>query len=150
MRSYAGDPPRWTRERDHWRRINDEEQQKIIANLQRQIAELKPPVAEAKPVDSRGSLAGTGDPKLDGPVTDAIDLVHRLAKSDRARQSFIRHAFRYWMGRNETLNDSPTLIAADRAYVESGGSFKAMLVSLLTSDSFLYRKDPADSARDDR
>ena len=69
------------------------------------------------------------------------DLVQRLAASDRVRQSFIRHAFRYWMGRNETLNDSPTLMAADRAYVESDGSFDELLVSLLTSDSFLMRRD---------
>jgi hypothetical protein len=32
------------------------------------------------------------------------------------------------------------LIAADKAYLESGGSFKVLLTSLLTSDSFLYRK----------
>jgi hypothetical protein len=46
------------------------------------------------------------------------------------------------MGRNETLDDSPTLIAADRAYLASDGSFRELLVSLLTSDSFLLRKDP--------
>lgn len=44
------------------------------------------------------------------------------------------------MGRNETLDDSPTLIAADKAYVDSGGSMKALVVSLVTSDSFLYRR----------
>jgi hypothetical protein len=38
------------------------------------------------------------------------------------------------------LSDSKTLIDADRAYVESGGSFDAVIVSLLTSESFLYRK----------
>jgi hypothetical protein len=32
------------------------------------------------------------------------------------------------MGRNEMLSDSKTLIEADRAYVESGGSFKAVVV----------------------
>jgi len=93
-----------------------------------------------KPVDSTGVLKGTGNPALDGEVEGAVDLMHRLAKSERVRQSFVRHAFRYWMGRNETLDDSPTLIAADRAYVESNGSFNELLVSLLTSDSFLYRK----------
>ena len=92
------------------------------------------------PVDATGELSGTGDPALDGPVTDAYDLVHRLAKSTRVRQSIIRHAFRYWMGRNETLEDSKTLIAADEAYVKSGGKFSEVIVSLLTSDSFLYRK----------
>ena len=44
------------------------------------------------------------------------------------------------MGRNEMLSDSRTLIEADRAYLESGGSFKAVVISLLSSDSFRYRK----------
>ena len=55
------------------------------------------------------------------------------------RQVFVRHAFRYYLGRNETLADAKTLQDADRAYVASGGSFKALVVALLTSDSFLYR-----------
>jgi hypothetical protein len=46
------------------------------------------------------------------------------------------------MGRNETLADGPTLFAAHKAYRENGGSFNALLVSLLTSDSFLYRTLP--------
>jgi len=92
------------------------------------------------PVDPRGNLEGTGDEGLDGEVTGAIDLIDRLARSERVRQSMIRHAFRYFMGRNEVLSDSKTLIDADRAYVESGGSFDALIVSLLTSDSFIYRK----------
>lgn len=92
------------------------------------------------PVDSTGHLAGTGDPSLDGDLKDAVDLADRLSKSRRVRQSFIRHAFRYFMGRNEFLSDSKTLIDAEKAYVENGGSFDAVIVSLLTSDSFLYRK----------
>ena len=92
------------------------------------------------PVDATGVLSGTGEPDLDGSVKDAADLVQRLAKSTRVRQSIIRHAFRFWMGRNETLSDSKTLIAADQAYVKSGGKFSEVLVSLLTSDSFLYRR----------
>ena len=36
------------------------------------------------------------------------------AKSATVRQSIIRHAFRYFMGRNEFLSDSKTLIDADR------------------------------------
>ncbi|MES2983030.1 MAG: DUF1588 domain-containing protein [Verrucomicrobiota bacterium] len=92
------------------------------------------------PVDPRGELKGTGDPALDGEVKDALDLIDRLAKSARVRQSIIRHAFRFYMGRNEMLSDSQTLIDADNAYVSSGGSFKAVVLSLLTSDSFIYRK----------
>ena len=85
-------------------------------------------------------LKGTGNPKLDGYVEDAFDLIDRLAKSEKVRQSIIRHAFRYFLGRNETLSDSKTLIDADRAYVDNGGSFDEVIVSLLTSDSFIYRK----------
>ena len=77
---------------------------------------------------------------LDGEVRNAADMMQKLAASDRVRQSFVRHAFRYWMGRNEMLSDSPTLIAADEAYVAGSGSFKAMVIELLTSDSFLYRR----------
>ncbi len=91
-------------------------------------------------VNSTGYLKGTGDDSLDGEVKDAIDLTERLAKSQRVRQSIIRHAFRYFMGRNEFLSDSKTLIDAEKAYVENGGSFDAVVVSLLTSDSFIYRK----------
>ena len=96
------------------------------------------------PVDSTGYLAGTGDASLDGSVNDAIELADKLAKSRRVRQSIIRHAFRYFMGRNETLSDSKTLIDAEQAYVDNGGSFDAVIVSLLTSDSFIYRKATED------
>lgn len=92
------------------------------------------------PVDSSGQLVGTGDSSLDGDLKNAVDLAERLSKSRVMRQSFIRHAFRYFMGRNEFLSDSKTLIDAEQAYVDNGGSFDAVIVSLLTSDSFIYRK----------
>jgi hypothetical protein len=93
-----------------------------------------------KPVHAKGELVDTGERELDGEFKDALELIHRLAESDRVRQGIIRHVFRYFMGRNEMLSDSKTLITADRAYLESGGSFQALLVSILSSDSFLYRK----------
>ncbi len=103
-------------------------------------AKADSPIYKTLPVNPRGALDSTGLPALDGEVTDAFDMIDRLAKSPRVRQSFIRHAFRFFMGRNEMLSDSRTLIEADKAYVQSGGSFRAIVVSLLTSDSFLYRK----------
>jgi len=97
-------------------------------------------IYETLPVNSTGYLDGTGDDRLDGKVEDAMDLAERLGKSERVRQSIIRHAFRYFMGRNETLSDSGTLMDAEQAYLKSHGSFDAVIVSLLTSDSFIYRK----------
>jgi len=86
-------------------------------------------------------LVGSGSAELDGEVENALDLIDKLDRSERVRQSFIRYSFRYFMGRNEMLSDSKTLIDADQAYLSSGGSFDAVIVSLLTSDSFLYRKE---------
>ena len=94
------------------------------------------------PLDTTGLIAFSGDPQLDGPVRDAPEMMRRLAESDRVRQVIIRHVFRYFLGRNETPGDAVTLQEADRAYRESGGSFKALLVSLLSSESFLYRSVP--------
>ncbi len=93
-----------------------------------------------EPVDTGGGILHTGDPELDGPVTDALDMIARLAASERVEQVFVRHVFRFWIGRNETPEDAPVLQAAWRAYRESGGSMDALLTSLLTSDAFLYRR----------
>ena len=102
-------------------------------------------------VDTTGEIIDSGVPELDGKVANAIELIQRIAVSERAEQVFVRHAFRFWMGRNETLNDGPVLQAAYRAYKDGGGSMKALLVSLLTSDAFLYRtRDAASLATDDR
>ena len=101
------------------------------------------PVNHEVSLDTSGTIANSGDERLDGRVSDPREMLSRLAGSDRVRQIFVRHVFRYYLGRNETLNDARTLQEADRAYVESGGSFKALLVSLLTSDSFLFRSATA-------
>ena len=92
-----------------------------------------------KPVDTTGAIIDSGDPDLDGPVKNAIEMIDKLAKSDHVEQVFVRHAFRFWMGRNETINDGPVLQDAYRAYRENG-SMKALITSLVTSDAFLYRK----------
>ena len=91
-------------------------------------------------INATGAIAGTGDPGVDGKVENAIEMLHRLGRSERTRQSFIRHLFRYFMGRNEMLSDSRTLIEAEKAYLASEGSFKELVISLLSSDSFLYRR----------
>ncbi len=90
-------------------------------------------------LNTSGIVTESGDASLDGPLTDPRELVRKLANSDRCRQVFVRHAFRFFLGRNETLSDARALQDADAAYVASGGSFKALVASLLTSDPFLYR-----------
>lgn len=93
-----------------------------------------------KPVVTTGAINNSNVKGLDGDVPNAVAMLHKLADSPHVRQVFVRHAFRYYMGRNETLNDAATLRRADEDYVESGGSMKALITSLLTSDSFMYRE----------
>ena len=107
------------------------------------------PVQREAPLDTGGAIAESGDPALDGPVADPRELVRRLAASDRVRQVFVRHVFRHFMGRNESLADAAVLQAADRAYVEADGSFRALVTSLLASEAFLYR-EPSRENGDDR
>ena len=75
----------------------------------------------------------------EGLVVEPFATIEKLSRSERVKQVFVRHAFRYWMGRNETIDDAPVLQDAYQAYEASGGSMKALLLSLLTSDAFLYR-----------
>ena len=98
-----------------------------------------------QPVDTSGEIIDSGDPSIDGPVADALELINKLAGSERVEQVFVRYAFRFWMGRNETINDGPVLQAAHRAYRDNGGSMNALLTSLLSSDAFLYRQTRQES-----
>ena len=92
-----------------------------------------------RPVIASGEIIASGDPAIDGPVAGPEDLMERLAGSERVHQVFVRYAFRFWMGRNENLDDARTIQDAYKAYKESDGSVSALLKSLLTSDAFLYR-----------
>ena len=93
-----------------------------------------------KPVVATGGITLTGDKRIDGTKTKtAVEFVQALAKSERVEQVFVRHVFRFFAGRNENLGDGPSLRAAHKAYRESGGSFQALITSILSSDSFLYR-----------
>ena len=128
----------WGRHRTHlYFDENGEIYKRRDGDFDRKLADGKLTTRE---IDASGTIAFSGDPEIDGDVNNAIEMMHRLGDSDRVRQSFIRHLFRYFLGRNEMLSDSKTLINAEQAYLDNGGSFKSLVVSLLSSDSFLYRR----------
>jgi hypothetical protein len=76
---------------------------------------------------------------LKGEVSCPIDPIRRLANSKRTQEVFVRYASRFFLGRNETVRDAKTLQEANDAYRASGGRMKALVISLLSSDSSLYR-----------
>ena len=102
------------------------------------------------PLDTRGAVEGALDQALNRPVHDPYELIRKLANSRLVEQVFVRHAFRFFLGRNETYADGPTLVAAHQAYKSHGGSMRALITSLLTSDAFLLRTGPAASPQADR
>jgi mono/diheme cytochrome c family protein len=97
------------------------------------------PILRGVPAEISGGIEFVGDNRIEGDVNGAVEFMHKLADSERVEQVFVRHAFRYWMGRNETPGDAASLQAAHKAYRDSGGSMKSLIAALLTSDSFMYR-----------
>lgn len=95
-----------------------------------------------QPVDVTGAVGRTVFPELHREVAGPTELMDFLANSKHVEQVFVRHAFRYFMGRNETLGDANTLQDAHAAYRDADGSFNQLIVSLLSSDSFLLRQKP--------
>jgi hypothetical protein len=85
-----------------------------------------------RPVDTTGELNGEA-------VGDPIEMLHRLADSKHVHQVFLRHVFRFFSGRNETLGDAKTLRDMESAYYQNKGSLKESLLELLVSDSFIQR-----------
>jgi hypothetical protein len=107
-------------------------------NVDKKGKNLGPVMRDAK-LDTTGLIAHVSDPALEGAINNPVELMKKLAGSERVEQVFIRHAFRYWMGRNESPGDAATLQRAWKAYKETNGSMKALIVALMTSEAFLYR-----------
>ena len=92
-----------------------------------------------RPVDTSGAITFVEGTIKIGEVASPIELMERLGHSEHVEQVFVRHTFRFFMGRNETLGDALTLQQAHAAYRDNDGSFEALVVALLSSNSFLLR-----------
>lgn len=90
------------------------------------------------PVDDSTVVDNLPDPALNRSYTNVGELVEAIARSRYARRGLIRHAFRYFMGRDETLADGCTLTEMEGA-LDRTGSFLSMLEALIASDTFVWR-----------
>ncbi len=93
-----------------------------------------------QPVDPSGYVDRTAFPDVHGEFNSPTDMIDHLANSKHVEQVFVRYVFRFFMGRNETLGDANTLQDAYKAYKDSNGSFRTLVASILSSDSFLLRQ----------
>ncbi|MFO0580454.1 MAG: DUF1588 domain-containing protein [Polyangia bacterium] len=87
--------------------------------------------------DGSTTITNAPDPALNTSFKSAVEFSQAVANSAYAKRCFIRQAFRYFTGRDETLEDACTLAAMESALDK--GSFFDMLNTLVTSDTFLYR-----------
>lgn len=94
-----------------------------------------------RPVDARGELVGTD---VDGPFTGAIELAERLDASQQVKDCVIGQWFRFGVGRGETEADRCTLDRLRQTFAATGGDARALILSLVVTDAFLYRSvDPS-------
>jgi hypothetical protein len=100
----------------------------------------------AEPLRASPGAEGFGA-KAKGGRGGVVLNVASLNESDRVRQIFIRHVFRFFLGHNETPGHAVSLQEAEKTYLDDEGSLKATLVSLLSSESFLYRTMPTKGAK---
>jgi hypothetical protein len=90
------------------------------------------------PVDGSTVIEDLPDPALNRSYATHTEFITALSESRYARRGFIRHAFRFFMGRDEVLSDGCTLAEMEAALDETG-SFFAMLEALVSSETFTHR-----------
>ena len=85
------------------------------------------------PVDASGELLGTD---VDGPVTDAVELIHTLAGSRRVHDCHVTNWSRYALARSTSRADASHLQTLQNAFWDSQGDIQSLLVNLVLSPIF--------------
>jgi hypothetical protein len=96
------------------------------------------PMEEGQPVDTRGEVLDGAE--ASGPFDGAVELVNRLATSPSVGKCYTVQSFRYVLGRTEALQDVCAIQGAYDAFVANGQNITELLVSMVSSDTFRYRR----------
>lgn len=91
-------------------------------------------------VDATGRLADVPKASLEGSFEGAVELSERLEKSKAVRHCLASRWFKFAMGRAPSTSEKCSLYRVRRAFVESGGDFHELLITLATSNAFRYRR----------
>ncbi len=87
-------------------------------------------------VDTSGEMKESGD--LDGPFASGAELLHRIAASQTVKGCFAHQYFEYAMSRKIAAEDACSLERVKGTFASSG-DLKALVVSIVNSDSFRLR-----------
>jgi hypothetical protein len=92
-------------------------------------------------IDPAGELVSAGTSS--GAFSGAVELAKRLSTSPEVRVCVQKQWFRFSLGRFEAAEDACTLQTLGDEFAASDFDVKRLLLSLVTSDAFRYRKvDP--------
>lgn len=91
-------------------------------------------------IDASGDIVEGGD--ISGPFNGGIELSTKLAGSPVVQGCFARQLFSFAIARNYGDEDSCALTFIESKFAESNGNLKELMVSLVLSDNFLYRRVP--------
>ncbi|HVN42516.1 MAG TPA: DUF1592 domain-containing protein, partial [Steroidobacteraceae bacterium] len=90
------------------------------------------------PVITAGAVTNLSD-KLDGPVSDGVDLFGKFAQSDVVPNCFATQLYRFSNGRQEEDADACSRWQLRQRFRDSGGNIKDYLVGLTQTDDFSNR-----------
>ena len=90
------------------------------------------------PIDAKGELVSAGT--ASGTFSGAVELAKKLATSPEVRTCVQKQWFRFSLGRFEGPEDACTLQSLASDFSASDFDVKTLLLSLVTSDAFRYRK----------
>lgn len=93
-----------------------------------------------KPIDTSGELVSLGA-DVDGPFANHIDMIGKVARSQAARDCFVRQVFRYAAGRAENDADACTLASIAEHAAATGYDVRQMILGVVTSEGFRFRRD---------
>ena len=86
------------------------------------------------PVNASGDVTSTVD--IDGPFTGGAELANTLASSAQVRDCAPTQAVRFAWGRRETPDDACSVAAVQKAFADSDGNLKELMVKLTLTDTF--------------
>jgi hypothetical protein len=91
-----------------------------------------------KPVDASGEILSTDD--IDGEFDGAVELAERLASSEQVRTCLAEQWFAFGFGRAPGDDDACSFDTMYEAFEGSDHDIRALLLSMVTTDSFRYRR----------
>ncbi|MCB9620978.1 MAG: DUF1592 domain-containing protein [Sandaracinus sp.] len=89
-------------------------------------------------VDASGDVQGTHD--MDGAFDGAVELAHRLAESEQARDCVANQVFRFALQRVELQADACSLEQVRTGFAESGYRLSDLMLAVVSSDAFRFQR----------